>query len=119
MTLEADARRNSSSGYYTREFRALSLARHEESGLNAAAFCRQEGIISKTFSRWRKQARCQSSPGLVLAPVGVLQDVPGSDTVSHVVELELHLKNGRCVRARVAPRTDLLAATLGAMEALP
>ena len=68
MTLEADARRNSSSGYYTQEFRALSLARHEESGLNAAAFCRQEGIISKTFSRWRKQARCQSSPGLVLAP---------------------------------------------------
>ena len=108
MTLEADARRNSSSGYYTREFRALSLARHEESGLNAAAFCRQEGINSRTFSRWRKQTRCQSSPGLVLAPVGVLQDVPGSDTVSHVVELELHLKNGRCVVSALRTTSTLI-----------
>ncbi len=118
MTLEADGRRNSS-GWYTHEFRTLSLARHEASGLSAEVFCQQEGINSKTFSRWRRQARCSSGPGLVLAPVTVLQDVPVSNADSRMVELEIQLKNGRCVRARVAARTDLLAATLGAMEELP
>ena len=118
MTLEANVKRNAS-GWYTREYRALSLARYVESGLSAEVFCRQEGINSKTFSRWRRQSRCSSDSGLVLTPVTVLQDVPVSDTASHMVELELQLKNGRCVRARVAARTDLLAATLGAMEALP
>lgn len=118
MTMEADGRRNRS-GWYTDEFRALSLARHSQSGLSAEVFCRQEGINSKTFSRWRRQMRCQDGSGLVLAPVAVQQDVPVRDADSHVVELEIQLKNGRCVRARVAARTDLLAATLGAVEALP
>ena len=118
MTSESNVSRNPVR-WYSREFRALSVARQVENGWNAAAFCRQEGISSKTFYRWRRLARSDSRSGLVLAPVTVRPDAPVRDAASHQVELELHLKNGRCVRARVAPRTDLLAATLGAMEALP
>ncbi len=91
MTLEANVKPNAS-GWHSREFRASSLARHAESGLSAVVFSRQEGIKPKTFRRWRREARCPRDPGLVLVPVRV--------------------------RARVAARTDLLVATLGAMEAL-
>lgn len=117
MTLEANVKRNAS-GWYTREYRALSLARYVESGLSAEVFCRQEGINSKTFSRWRRQSRCSSDSGLVLTPVTVLQDVPVSDTASHMVELELHLKNGRCVQARVPAAPLPLRCVLEALEGL-
>ncbi len=82
VTLEAVTSRQAS-GWHTPEFRALSLARHAESGLNAEEFCRREGINSRTFGRRPRQARGLGLPGLsglVLAPVSVQQDIPACCT---------------------------------------
>ena len=117
MTSESNVSRNPVR-WYSREFRALSVARQVESGWNAAAFCRQEGISSKTFYRWRRLARSDSRSGLVLAPVTVRPDAPVRDAASHQVELELHLKNGRCVQARVPAASLPLRCVLEALEGL-
>lgn len=39
------------------------LARFEESGLTAVAFCEREGISSKSFYRWRLRLRGSASRG--------------------------------------------------------
>lgn len=39
------------------------LARFEESGLTAVAFCDREGISSKSFYRWRLRLRGSASQG--------------------------------------------------------
>jgi hypothetical protein len=39
------------------------LARFEESGLTAVAFCEREGISSKSFYRWRLRLRAPASAG--------------------------------------------------------
>jgi putative transposase len=38
------------------------VARFEESGLTAVAFCEREGISSKSFYRWRLRLRGPASP---------------------------------------------------------
>jgi hypothetical protein len=40
-----------------------TLKRHEESGLSAREFCKQEGLALSTFMRWAK--REQASPSFV------------------------------------------------------
>jgi transposase-like protein len=39
------------------------IARFEESGLTAIAFCEREGISSKSFYRWRLRLRGSASQG--------------------------------------------------------
>ncbi len=53
MTSEANIKR-SLPQRYDAQFRQLALTLQRESGLDAAAFCRREGINPKTFYRWRK-----------------------------------------------------------------
>lgn len=63
--MEANSKRTA----FERHTRASSLARRAKSGSGSAAYCRRERPKSKTFSRWRKQARRPGDPGMELAPV--------------------------------------------------
>ena len=100
---------------YDAQFRELALALQRESGLDTAAFCRREGINPKTFYRWRRDVTPRAA--VVLAPVALRDDVPATlpsrgtvggphDAAGHQMELELHLKNGRRIQARVAAARD-------------
>ena len=125
---------------YTQEFRELAVSLQAQSGLDAAAFCRREGILPKTFYRWR-QGMTGDASTMVLAPVTVRQDrardatatlsrlsgtppAPGTGSPSHPkasspVALELHLKNGRSLQARLPADVRCLLAMFRALEALP
>jgi transposase-like protein len=73
LTPAADPTRDASSSesprpsrrYWTPEDKAECLALFAESGLSAAAFCREMNISEATFAFWRRQARAAAleSPG--------------------------------------------------------
>jgi len=112
---------------YDAQFRELALTLQRESGLDAAAFCRREGINPKTFYRWRRDLTPRAA--VVLAPVALRDDFPAAlpgrgtadgphDAAGHQVELELELKNGRRVQARIPAALQPLRCVLDALEAL-
>ncbi len=53
------------------------LARFEESGLTAVAFCKHEGISSKSFYRWRLRLGGESDQALVAKAAQLTNKTPG------------------------------------------
>lgn len=57
--------------------RAECLALFAESGLSAAAFCREMQLSETTFALWRRQARTAAEPPMPrFAPVQIVADPP-------------------------------------------
>jgi transposase len=75
------------------------LARFEQAGLTAAAFCSSEGVSLPSFYSWRRRLRPAAAPDLAdgprLVPVRLLPTAP----------VELVLPSGALLR--LAPGCDL------------
>ena len=131
-----------------REFWSLALVLQRESGLTMAAFCRREGLSDKAFSRWKRKLSLppeRTAEPAVFVPVSVTnstaedfsptgrRSLPGGGDRRGVVrrgawqstgdspamvELYVHLANGRCVQARVPTAPLPLRCVLEALEGL-
>ena len=131
-----------------REFWALALELQRESGLTMAAFCRREGLSDKAFWRWKHKLSLhleRTAAPAVFVPVSVTdstaedflppgrRSLPGGGDRRGVarrgawqstgdspamVELYVHLANGRCVQARVPTAPLSLRCVLEALEGL-
>lgn len=53
------------------------LARFEESGLTAVAFCEREGVSSKSFYRWRLRLRGSASQAEMVKEASVTNPAAG------------------------------------------
>ena len=82
------------------------LARFEESGLSAAAFCEREGISSKSFHRWRLRLGGDSDEALVAKAAQLTNKTPGfidlGDLRSGGARFEVRLELGGGVVLSIA-----------------
>jgi len=89
----------------TKEEWAKILARFEESGLSAAAFCRREKISKNTFSKWHgrmetKRSTRSAAPFVELIPPATQPASIIEASTSASGEFELSLPGGVVLRWR-------------------
>lgn len=91
------------------------IAEQQESGLEAAEFCRRRSIATSSFYCWRRKlAEHERQAGGGFVPVGL---APGERARLGGV-LELRLRGGRRLRVREGFNHDLLVELIGVLEGL-